>query len=93
MGTAEKNSDEVANMIQKLSGIKLESEDYLTFTRSRELTIRFKSKEVLPEIFTQFMQMWVNRVVLLNNLENEMLAQMRDYLLPKLMSGEIEVPE
>ncbi|WP_369413418.1 N-6 DNA methylase [Allobaculum fili] len=88
-----KNSDEVANMIQKLSGIKLESEDYLTFTRSRELTIRFKSKEVLPEIFTQFMQMWVNRVVLLNNLENEMLAQMRDYLLPKLMSGEIEIPE
>ena len=88
-----KNSDEVANMIQELSGIKLESEDYLTFTRSRELTIRFKSKEVLPEIFTQFMQMWVNRVVLLNNLENEMLAQMRDYLLPKLMSGEIEVPE
>lgn len=88
-----KNSDEVTNMIQKLSGIKLESEDYLTFTRSRELTIRFKSKEVLPEIFTQFMQMWVNRVVLLNNLENEMLAQMRDYLLPKLMSGEIEIPE
>lgn len=88
-----KNSDEVANMIQKLSGIKLESEDYLTFTRSRELTIRFKSKEVLPEIFTQFMQMWVNRFVLLNNLENEMLAQMRDYLLPKLMSGEIEIPE
>lgn len=87
-----KNSAEVADMIQKVSGVKLETEDYLTFTKSRELTIRFKSKEVLPEIFTQFMQMWVNRVVLLNNLENEMLAQMRDYLLPLLLSGEIEVP-
>lgn len=89
---AKKNSAEVANAIQKVSGVKLEIEDYLTFTKSRELTIRFKSKDVLPEIFRQFVPMWINRVVLLNNLENSMLAEMRDYLLPLLLTGELEVP-
>lgn len=88
-----KASMEVAKVIQQLSGIDLEREDYLTFTRNRELQIRFKSKEDLPPIFNQFMQLWVNQTVLLNNLENDLLAQMRDLLLPKLMSGEIEVPE
>ena len=75
------------------SFIQKTKEDYLTFTRNRELQIRFKSKEDLPPIFNQFMQLWVNQTVLLNNLENDLLAQMRDLLLPKLMSGEIEVPE
>lgn len=88
-----KNSAQVADMIGKLGNVKLETEDYLTFTRSRELAIRFKSKDVMPEIFKQFVPMWVNRVALLNNLENEMLEQMRDYLLPKLISGELEIPE
>ena len=75
------------------SFIQKTKEDYLTFTRNRELQIRFKSKEDLPPIFNQFTQLWVNQTVLLNNLENDLLAQMRDLLLPKLMSGEIEVPE
>lgn len=75
------------------SFIQKTKEDYLTFTRSRELQIKFKSKEDLPPIFSQFMQLWVNQTVLLNDLANEMLEQMRDYLLPKLISGEIEVPE
>ena len=90
---AKKNSAEVAEMISKVAGAKLETEDYLTFTKSRELTIRFKSKDVLPEIFQQFVPMWVNRITLLNNLENGMLGQMRDYLLPRLMSGELKLDE
>lgn len=85
------SSSDIKNMIGKLEGIQLEKDDYLTFTKNRELTIRFKSKDELPEIFKQFMQMWITRVVLLNNLENGMLAQMRDYLLPILMNGEIDL--
>ncbi len=85
------SSSDIKNMIGKLEGIQLEKDDYLTFTKNRELTIRFKSKDELPEIFKQFMQMWITRVVLLNDLENGMLAQMRDYLLPILMNGEIDL--
>ena len=85
------NSLEVQKMIEKVSGIKLEKEDYLTFTKSRELSIRFKSKEELPAIFNQFIQLWINQTVMLNQMENAMLGQMRDYLLPQLLSGDLEI--
>ena len=86
---SKKQSADVAAAIQKVSGVKLEKEDYLTFTRSRELSIRFKSKEELPAIFSQFIQLWINQTVLLNQMENAMLAEMRDYLLPLLMERKI----
>lgn len=88
-----KQSAELAETIGRFSPVKMEKEDYLTFTRSRELSIRFKSKDNLPPVFNQFMQLWVNQTVLLNNLENDLLTQMRDFLLHKLMSGELEIPE
>ncbi len=88
---SKENSLEVQKMIEKVSGTKLEKEDYLTFTKSRELSIRFKSKEELPAIFNQFIQLWINQTVMLNQMENAMLGQMRDYLLPQLLSGELEI--
>ena len=88
---SKKASAETAKAIEEFSSVKIEREDYLTFTRSRELSIRFKSKDDLPPIFNQFVQLWVNQTVMLNNLENDLLAQMRDYLLPKLINGELEI--
>lgn len=88
---SKRKSQEVAETIYKISGLKIEKEDYLTFTKSRELTLRFKSKEELPAIFNQFIQLWINQTVMLNQLENSMLSEMRDCLLPKLMDGTLEV--
>lgn len=90
---AKAGSEEVAKAIERVSGLKLEKEDYLTFTKGRELSIKFKSKEELPPIFHQFVSLWTNQTILLNNMENKMLGQMRDLILPKLMSGEIEISE
>ena len=88
---SKKASAEAAKAIEEFSSVKIEREDYLTFTRSRELSIRFKSKDDLPSIFNQFIQLWVNQTVMLNNLENDILAQMREYLLPKLINGGLEI--
>ncbi len=88
---SKKASAEMAKEIEAFTSVKVEKEDYLTFTRNRELSIRFKSKDELPPIFNQFVQLWVNQTAMLNDLENDLLAQMRDYLLPKLLNGDLEL--
>ena len=45
----------------------------------------------LPETVQIFINMWKGHISYLNYEENRILAEFRDALLPKLMSGEIEV--
>ncbi len=50
-----------------------------------------KDKEFLSSIFSMVLPMWSQHIYYLNNEENRLLAEFRDALLPKLMSGEISV--
>lgn len=76
----------------KSLGINFETEDYIQFTKNKnEFVYKCNDKEFLPDIFIQFYNVWKNQIALLNTMQNQYLAELRDALLPDLMSGKIDV--
>lgn len=79
---------------EKTLGIDIEVEDYIQFTKNKnEFVFKCNDKEILPEILIQFLSVWKNQVALLNTMQNQYLAELRDTLLPDLMSGKIQLNE
>lgn len=75
-----------------LVGEKAEEEDFIRFTKSAEFKITCRTNTgYIPELIRLLIMMWKNNIMELNNEENRILAEMRDALLPKLMSGEIKI--
>lgn len=75
-------------------GIKLEADDYIQSTKNKnEFVFKCNDKELLPEIMLEFLSLWKSRIILLNSMENQYLAEMRDALLPDLMSGKIDLTQ
>lgn len=73
-------------------GIKLEADDYIQSTKNKnEFVFKCNDKELLPEIMLEFLSLWKNRIILLNSMENQYLAELIDALLPDLMSGKIDL--
>lgn len=88
-----KNSEEMRTQMKTL-GIDIEVEDYIQFTKNKnEFVFKCNDKELLPDIFLQFFAVWKNQISLLNRMQNQYLAELRDALLPDLMSGKLEVQE
>ncbi len=88
----EKKSSQMADNIKKLLGLKLETEDYISFTKNKnEICLKSNDKEILSPLFASFIKMWKQNVELLNNFENRYLAELRDAMLPDLMSGKLDV--
>lgn len=72
-------------------GIKLEADDYFQATKNKnEFAFKCNDKELLPEIMLEFMSLWKSRILLLNSMEKRYLEELRDALLPDLMSGKID---
>ena len=87
------NSKSVKEQMKPL-GIDIEVEDYIQFTKNKnEFVFKCNDKEILPEILIQFLSVWKNQVALLNTMQNQYLAELRDALLPDLMSGKIQLNE
>lgn len=79
-------------LMQKLCGQAFEKPDYIQFTKNKnEFILKANSKEEFPELLLLAFKMWNQRVMMLNNDENILLAELRDELLPDLMSGKIEI--
>ena len=73
-------------------GIDIQVEDYIQFTKNKnEFVFKCNDKELLPDIFIQFLNVWKNQIALLNTMQNKYLAELRDALLPDLMSGKLAV--
>lgn len=73
-------------------GIDVETEDYIQFTKNKnEFVFKCNDKELLPDIFLQFFGVWKNQIALLNTMQNQYLAELRDSISPDLMSGKIDV--
>ena len=84
-----KNSEEMRSQMKTL-GIDIEVEDYIQYTKKKnEFVFKCNDKELLPDIFLQFFAVWKNQIALLNTMQNQYLAELRDALLPDLMSGKI----
>lgn len=76
-----------------LLGGHYESRRYITLTKSKELKIENQDKEIWSSLIHFFLPMWKQHIYYLNQEENRLLAELRDAMLPDLMSGKIEVGE
>lgn len=86
------NSKEIAKTQSEMLGIKIEQSDYIQFTKNKnEFIFKCNDKELLPDILIQFFNVWKNQIALLNTMQNQYFAELRNALLPDLMSGKIEV--
>lgn len=85
------NSRQMQEQMKNL-GIDLEIEDYIQFTKNKnEFVFKCNDKEMIPDIFLQFFAVWKNQIALLNRMQNQYLEELRDAILPDLMSGKIEL--
>ena len=70
----------------------IEVEDYIQFTKNKnEFVYKCNDKEILPQILLQFLSVWKNQIALLNTMQNQYLAELRDAMLLYLMSGKLEI--
>ena len=60
---------------------------------SNEIKFENSSKDKLSTIFLSILQMYKQHIIYLNNEENRYLAELRDALLPDLMSGKFDLSE
>lgn len=88
---AKENSKETKKQMKAI-GINIEEEDFIQFTKNKnELVFKSNDKELLPDIFIQFLSVWKNQIAMLNTMQNTYLTELRDALLPDLMSGKIDL--
>lgn len=88
---SKENSKQVKEQMKKI-GVDVEIEDYIQFTKNKnEFVFKCNDKELFPDIFNHFLSIWKNQISLLNTMENQYLSELRDALLPELMSGKIEL--
>lgn len=85
------NSRQMQEQMKSL-GVHIEIEDYIQFTKNKnEFVFKCNDKDLLPEILLQFLSVWKNQIALLNTMQNQYLSELRDALLPDLISGKIEL--
>ncbi|RYM02787.1 hypothetical protein EWH99_10650 [Sporolactobacillus sp. THM7-7] len=91
------NNDLIAennkNMKQIGINLNLSSDRYITTSKSRVLKIELMDKEKVPTIFNIIMLLLIQRYTFFNDEEDKLMRELRDALLPELMSGRIRVPE
>lgn len=76
----------------QLLGGHYENRRYITLTKNKnEFKVENQDKEYLSSLITFFLSMWKQHVFYLNQEENRLLVELRDAMLPELMSGKLEV--
>ena len=86
-----KTINENMNQMLELVGLKIKKEDVISLSRYKEMKFEVKDFEHLPEFIQILFGMWRQAMMMLNNEENRLLAELRDALLPDLMSGKLEL--
>lgn len=88
---AKQQSKETKGQLKNVD-VDLMTEDYIQFTKNKnEFAFKCNDKEILPDIFRQFLAIWRNQISLLETMQNKYLMELRDALLPDLMSGKIKL--
>lgn len=88
---AKQQSKEMKEQLKSVD-VDLMIEDYIQFTKNKnEFVFKCNDKEFLSDIFMHFLAIWKNQIALLNTMQNQYLAELRDALLPDLLSGKIEL--
>ena len=85
--------DGINNGLIKILGLEpLEKSKYITVSKKAgEIKIENMSKDSVSSIFAIFMPIFKQHIYYLNNRENELLMELRDAVLPELMSGKFSI--
>lgn len=80
--------------IKVLTGEELILKDYLQLTKNKnQMEFKQNDKEIQSEMMVILFNMWKSHIMFLNNMESEYLGELRDALLPELMSGKLDLEE
>lgn len=85
--------NQTMNEMLKPLNFKIRKEDVVSLTRYKEMKFEVKDFDKLPEMISIFLNMWRQQMMALNNEENRILIELRDTLLPDLMSGKINLEQ
>lgn len=84
-------SDAGLNKTFELLGGHYESRCYITLSKNKVFKIENQDKEIWSSLINFIIPMWKQHVFYLNQEENRLLAELRDAMLPELMSGKLSV--
>ena len=80
--------------LSKTENEKIVKNDYFKTTKNKnEITFSNNSKENISSILMMIFNTWKQHIYYLNLEENRYLAELRDALLPELMSGKIDISD
>lgn len=86
--------EDLNRLIHVLCGNKLTKENYFQTTKKKnELIFKNNSKDKVSSVLMMILNTWKQHVYYLNTVENQLLVELRDALLPELMSGKIDFKE
>lgn len=92
LAAQEQENAEALNKTFELLGGKYESKRYITLSKAKnEFKFENQDKEFLSSMVNFILPMWKQHIFYLNTEENRLLAELRDAMLPDLMSGKLEV--
>ena len=91
----EKKADSTAlNRTFNLLGGEYTSRPYITLSKNKnEIKFESNDKEILSSLFSILLPMWRQHVFYLNQQENVLLAELRDAMIPDLMSGKLSLDQ
>lgn len=78
--------------LKQLGAEPLINQNYFTASKKKnEIKFENNSKDILSSVLIMILNTWKQHIYYLNNEENRYLAELRDALLPDLMSGKIDM--
>lgn len=93
----QQNIETVKGLNESLKMLGIEEEiiypDYISQTNSKELVIRQMDKERLSPVMLSFIPLLHQHIRTMNMFETNLLIELRDALLPALMSGRLQLDE
>lgn len=82
------------DLLKQLGAEPLIKQNYFTVSKNKnEIKFENNSKDILSSVLVMILNSWKQHIYYLNNEENRYLAELRDALLPDLMSGKIKLKE
>lgn len=92
LAVKEQENAEALSKTFELLGGKYESKRYITLSKGKnEFKFENQDKEILSSMVNFLLPMWKQHIFYLNTEENRLLAELRDAMLPDLMSGKLKV--
>ncbi len=91
---AANGSNRAINPTLESLGCRIEDASYISLSKNKnEFSFSNQSKEFVSSILMMIFQTWKHHLYFLNEEENRYLVELRDALLPDLMSGKIKAAD